>query len=929
MATIASMVIQIGADVASLQSQMTKAVSTFDSIDKATQKTSASLVSFSKTSTAVGTAIGNYFGNIASNATMKMVSEIEGMVATGAKLSIVRDAFKGLASAAKQSADGMLAEMRRGTQGMVSDYDLMLAANKAMLLGLPVTAESMGTLSTVALRMGQAMGLGPTQALNDLTTALGRQSSMILDNLGISLKVGEANDRYAKSIGKSSDALTDQEKKLAFYTEALRLAEVKLKELGEASETNVSWMDKAWLKLGNTVSWVTSVFASARDVTEDPPDFKPFKLFDAAAMAFGGTLDEIAKKSTFTAPFSVGLKNTLPPMADAKAKLADFDKQLGMTTEQQLEAANAAAEHAEAVRGLADQFTGRKLAAEIKLSADAIREVGGVSGMTAAEQSKLAKQVGEWLAQGAKVPTVMHDVYRTHEDFNAQAVTSVAKWRELAASAAEYTAKVKDVIPPLEDIKQADLGAILKNSIGNGALKSDELPKTFVQNFGSYLKKGLPDTINAAIIGGGNVFKAAGSSLGSFLVSDQGIGDTLKKGLTSALGKGLGTAASALLPGIGSLMGPLVGAIGSKIMSAFSGGDGRKAVEDFAKSFGGFDALHRKLGELGTAGEQYWIKLTQGVGKNNPQQAKQVIDEITAALAGNQQFLDGLVPDWQEAVDIAAKYGGTVEQLGPKFQQQQLSKQAEDLVVDMKKLQAAGASVNDILSFMGDDIQKVVKHAMQYGLEVPAAMKPVLQTMVDQGLLTDDNGEKLKDLSKIKFSESMTDGFKKIVDKLDELIDRLAGGVPKAAQTAADEAKKKLGELSFEIPVTFKVGGADFAGDRAAAAHSGAMVVANGIRKFHAGAAKILPFGRLASDEVPAILQTGEAVIRRSAVQSLGAGTMAAINRGELPGGAVLDMSGLRADIAALRESQERLALQQGDIIARAVRDGVLMAAVS
>jgi hypothetical protein len=861
MATIASMVIQIGADIADLKSEVTKGTQTLDSMTSVAKK--------------IGGALGVAF-------TVDQVVSFAGKVVKGASALTDLHAKTGISLDMLQRFD-----YAGGQVGVtLDDVTRGVIQLQKRLAGGEGTASA--AMRELHLKTSDLLALDPGQMFTQIAQAVAAvESPAERTRLAIAL--------LGKSGAELLPLLVENFEDLA--SGAAVMSDATVQRLDEIDDAISNLSKNAKVGFG-------TVLVAAMDVTE--------ALGPELSGPVGSSLDHLNKALNATLKASdlvpikkLGddVKELKSPLTDAADKLKEFDEANKDAEDKMRKSIAAADAYRESVRGLADQFTGRKLAAEIKLSADAIREVGGVSGMTAAEQSKLAKQVGEWLAQGAKVPTVMHDVYRTHEDFNAQAVTSVAKWRELAASAAEYTAKVKDVITPLEDIKQADLGAILKNSIGNGALKDDELPKTFTQNFRAYLKKGLPDAINAAIIGGGDIFKAAGSSVGSFLVSKDGFGDEMTKGLKSVFGKGLGGAISDLLPGLGSLMGPLLSGIASKIGGLFKTGDGRKAVEDFASSFGGFDALHRKLGELGAAGEQYWIKLTQGVGKNNPAQAKQVIDEITAALAGNQQFLDGLVPDWQEAVDIAAKYGGTVEQLGPKFQQQQLSKQAEDLVVDMKKLQAAGASVNDILSFMGDDIQKVVKHAMQYGLEVPAAMKPVLQTMVDQGLLTDD--------------------------KLDELIDRLAGGVPKAAQTAADEAKKKLGELSFEIPVTFKVGGADFAGDRAAAAHSGAMVVANGIRKFHAGAAKILPFGRLASDEVPAILQTGEAVIRRSAVQSLGAGTMAAINRGELPGGAVLDMSGLRADIAGLRESQERLALQQGDIIARAVRDGVLMAAVS
>src|SRR4029079_9862895 len=51
--------------------------------------------------------------------------------------------------------------------------------------------------------------------------ALGRGSAMILDNAGIILKVGDANEAYAKSIGKAVSELDEMEKKAAFQTAAM------------------------------------------------------------------------------------------------------------------------------------------------------------------------------------------------------------------------------------------------------------------------------------------------------------------------------------------------------------------------------------------------------------------------------------------------------------------------------------------------------------------------------------------------------------------------------------------------------------------------------------------------------------------------------------------------------------------------------------
>lgn len=151
----------------------------------------------------------------------------------GSKVEGIKSSFEALSQATRDSADEMLGSMRTATQGLVSDFELMSAANKAMLLGLPVTAESMGTMAKAATILGRAMNQDATKSLDDLTTALGRGSPLILDNLGLTVKVGEANEAYARQLGKSTSELTEGEKKLAFYNAAMDAAKVRLGELGD------------------------------------------------------------------------------------------------------------------------------------------------------------------------------------------------------------------------------------------------------------------------------------------------------------------------------------------------------------------------------------------------------------------------------------------------------------------------------------------------------------------------------------------------------------------------------------------------------------------------------------------------------------------------------------------------------------------------
>ena len=113
-------------------------------------------------------------------------------VERGGKVSAMRQSFEALSGGSEQ-ARARIDAIRKSTGGLVTDMEAMQAANKAMLLDLGLTDTQMGDLAATATVLGRAMGQDANKSLDDLITALGRSSPMILDNLGLSMKLGEAH----------------------------------------------------------------------------------------------------------------------------------------------------------------------------------------------------------------------------------------------------------------------------------------------------------------------------------------------------------------------------------------------------------------------------------------------------------------------------------------------------------------------------------------------------------------------------------------------------------------------------------------------------------------------------------------------------------------------------------------------------------------
>lgn len=133
----------------------------------------------------------------------------------GAMADQVRTAFNNMAESAGASGDEILEALRRASRGSVSDMNLMLSANRAMLFGVADNVEEFTQLMQIAEARGKGMGISTTQAFDNIITGIGRLSPLILDNLGIVYQGEQLFADYAQSIGKTAEQLSDAEKRQA------------------------------------------------------------------------------------------------------------------------------------------------------------------------------------------------------------------------------------------------------------------------------------------------------------------------------------------------------------------------------------------------------------------------------------------------------------------------------------------------------------------------------------------------------------------------------------------------------------------------------------------------------------------------------------------------------------------------------------------
>lgn len=281
---------------------------------------------------------------------------------SAARLDQMETAFVNL-QGGTEGANVALDNLREATNGTMSDFDLFQQANNAMVLGITKNSEEMADMFDKAQRLGRALGVDTVRSVESLITGIGRQSRLMLDNIGIIVRSDEAYESYANSLGKSVKDLTDAEKKQAFLTATLESADKKLKSLGaeqksyqdslqtlSASFSNLS--DRIGNVLLPLVASLSEIFASLFDLFDEERIFGYTASITGLGLAFialnTGVLTTIASLRAFkitlittgVGAIIVGLGEGLAFVADKLGLFSDEQKNVKQSTEQATEAIN-------------------------------------------------------------------------------------------------------------------------------------------------------------------------------------------------------------------------------------------------------------------------------------------------------------------------------------------------------------------------------------------------------------------------------------------------------------------------------------------------------------------------------------------------------------------------------------------------------------
>lgn len=164
------------------------------------------------------------------------------------------------------------------------------------------------------------------------------------------------------------------------------------------------------------------------------------------------------------------------------------------------------------------------------------------------------------------------------------------------------------------------------------------------------------------------------------------------------------------------------------------------------------------------------VTLTRVLDAKTPETYKAAIDELNAAL----EFQDNAM---KLLDDTAKKYGLTLSEMGPQYRQGKLDEEFRILYQDQQVLMAAGVDYDLILRKQVDTYRSLIQIALETGATIPLAMQPAIMRMDELGLFVDEAGNKMLDITKLNFAETLDAKFETLIETIGRLVAAIERGL--------------------------------------------------------------------------------------------------------------------------------------------------------
>ena len=207
----------------------------------------------------------------------------------GAAIVQTTDSFDGLIERLGLAPD-LLQQLQDASNDTVPALELMKSTSTLLAGTQGELATELGNstprlmeIAKAANKLNPALG-SVTDQYDSLALGIKRSSPMILDNLGLTIKIGEANEKYAESIGKTVGELTAEEEKLALLNATLEAGDVLIQQAGGNTDSMTDSFGEARAAIQNLTDYLKAEAAPtlagmAEGITTLANGFKEFMQF--------------------------------------------------------------------------------------------------------------------------------------------------------------------------------------------------------------------------------------------------------------------------------------------------------------------------------------------------------------------------------------------------------------------------------------------------------------------------------------------------------------------------------------------------------------------------------------------------------------------------------------------------------------------------
>lgn len=159
-----------------------------------------------------------------------------GVLQRTASLAQLKVGFETLANTAGRTSTLVVQSIKDITDGAIAGEAAFSAAAAGFNAGF--SQLEIERLTQIAKNASQALGRNLTDSLDRLIRGTAKLEPEILDELGIFVRLDDAVEKYANTLGRSASDLTEAERRQAFLNEALSQGELKFGNLTDSIPAN-------------------------------------------------------------------------------------------------------------------------------------------------------------------------------------------------------------------------------------------------------------------------------------------------------------------------------------------------------------------------------------------------------------------------------------------------------------------------------------------------------------------------------------------------------------------------------------------------------------------------------------------------------------------------------------------------------------------